>query len=152
MIADLVVASGTPFGAWSWVLHVLAGLGAIVLALWIALVIALWRTRPTKDVVTESLRLFPDVVRLTRALAGDGSLPRAIRWRLVALGVYLALPIDLVPDFIPILGQADDVLVAFLVLRSVARQAGPGAIRRHWPGTPTGLAAVWRAAGLPGEP
>ena len=62
---------------------------------------------------------------------------------------YLALPIDLVPDFIPVLGYADDAIVVALVLRSVVRGAGPQALKRHWPGTPGRLAAVRRLAGLP---
>lgn len=70
----------------------------------------------------------------------------ALLWLLVA---YLALPIDLVPDFIPVLGYADDAIVVALVLRSVVRGAGPQALERHWPGTQDGLAAVRRLAGLP---
>jgi uncharacterized membrane protein YkvA (DUF1232 family) len=58
------------------------------------------------------------------------------------------MPFDVIPDFIPVLGYADDAILAILVLRSVVRRAGPDAIRRHWPGTPDGLAAVARAAGV----
>ncbi|NGN64067.1 DUF1232 domain-containing protein [Streptomyces sp. A7024] len=61
---------------------------------------------------------------------------------------YLAMPIDLVRDFIPVPGYADDAIVVALVLRSVVRAAGPGALARHWPGTEDGLAAVRRLAGL----
>ncbi|WP_327434808.1 YkvA family protein [Streptomyces sp. NBC_01236] len=57
--------------------------------------------------------------------------------------------VDLVPDFIPVLGYADDAIVVAAVLRSVVRHAGPDALARHWPGTPDGLAAVRRLAGLP---
>ena len=65
--------------------------------------------------------------------------------RLWLLLGYLALPIDLVPDFIPVLGYADDAIVVALVLRSVVRRAGPDAIERHWPGTPTAspLSSGW---------
>lgn len=132
-------------------LEILAGLGAVVLGLWIVLVVVLVRAQPGKDALREALRIVPDVLRLVRRLAADRELPRGVRVRLAFLIAYLALPFDLVPDFIPVLGQADDLLVALLVLRSVARRAGPDAIRRHWPGTPAGLAAVWRAAGLAGE-
>jgi uncharacterized membrane protein YkvA (DUF1232 family) len=66
--------------------------------------------------------------------------------------LYLASPVDLVPDFLPIIGYADDVVIVAATLRSVVRRAGSDAIRRHWPGTPEGLAALWRLAGLPGEP
>jgi uncharacterized membrane protein YkvA (DUF1232 family) len=67
------------------------------------------------------------------------------------LFAYLALPIDLIPDFIPIVGYADDAIIVCLVLRSVVRRAGPEAVRRNWPGTPDGLRVLWRVAGLPGD-
>ena len=93
------------------------------------------------------MRLLPDLVRLLRRLAADGSLPRGVRLRLWFLLGYLALPIDFVPDFIPVLGYADDAIVVALVLRSVVRRAGAEAIVRHWPGTPEGLAALQRLTG-----
>jgi len=51
-----------------------------------------------------------------------------------------------------VVGYADDVVIVAAVLRSVIRRAGPDAIRRHWPGTDSGLASLWRVSGLPGEP
>lgn len=95
----------------------------------------------------DALRLLPDVVRLVRRLAADPSLPRSIRWRLGLLLAYLVMPIDLVPDFIPVAGYADDVLLVGWVLRSVVRTAGPQALDRHWPGTPEGLDVVRRLVG-----
>jgi uncharacterized membrane protein YkvA (DUF1232 family) len=70
-----------------------------------------------------------------------------VRVRLWLLLGYLAMPIDLVPDVIPVIGYADDAIVVALVLRSVVRRAGPDAVVRHWPGTPDGLAAVQRLTG-----
>ncbi len=61
-----------------------------------------------------------------------------VRVRLVLLLVYLASPIDLVPDFIPVLGYAADAVIVALVLRSVTRRAGHDALQRHWPGTSKG--------------
>ena len=61
---------------------------------------------------------------------------------------YLASPIDLVPDFIPVVGYADDAIIVAAVLRSVAHHAGIAAIQRHWPGTPDGFAALCRLTGL----
>lgn len=118
-----------------------------VVLLWVALLVALWRLAPENASLRELLRLLPDVVRLLKRLAGDPSLPRGVRTRLWLLLVYLALPIDLVPDFIPVLGYADDAIIVAFVLRSVARRAGPEAVSRHWPGSPEGLAAVLRLIG-----
>jgi uncharacterized membrane protein YkvA (DUF1232 family) len=86
------------------------------------------------------------VVRLLRRLAADSTLPRGVRIRLWLLLAYLAMPFDLVPDAIPVLGYADDAIVVAVGLRSVTRRAGPAALERHWPGTPDGLAAVRRLA------
>ena len=100
----------------------------------------------------EALRLLPDLLILLRRLTADRSLPRGIRVRLVLLLVYLAAPIDLVPDFLPVIGYADDAVIVALVLRSVIRKAGPGPLERHWPGTPAGLALIQRLAGTAGAP
>jgi uncharacterized membrane protein YkvA (DUF1232 family) len=129
-------------------LRLLAGAGAGLLALWLILLAALWAARPDPPSVRAALRLLPDVVRLLRGLASDPALPRVVRWRLWLLLAYLALPIDLVPDFIPVLGYADDVIAVALVLRSIVRRAGPAALERHWPGSAEGLSAVRRLAGL----
>jgi uncharacterized membrane protein YkvA (DUF1232 family) len=126
------------------VVAVAAGLAAA----WLALAVALLLARPRGSALSEAIRLLPDVLVLLKRLATDPTLPRGARVRLWLLLLYLGLPFDLVPDFIPIVGWADDVILAILVLRSVVRRAGPDAIRRHWPGTPAGLGALARAAGV----
>ena len=131
--------------AWAWTLLAVAG---GLLLCWAVLVAVLWWRRPEETRLRDLLRLLPDVLRLVRRLAGDRSLPRGVRVRLWLLLGYLASPVDLVPDVVPVLGYADDAVVTVLVLRSVVRRAGSEALSRHWPGTPEGLAAVRRAAGL----
>jgi uncharacterized membrane protein YkvA (DUF1232 family) len=128
----------------------LIGAGTALLLAWLALVVALVLARPRGALLTEALRLLPDVLRLIRRLTADPDLPRGVRIRLGALLVYLALPIDLIPDFIPVLGYADDAIIVTIVLRSVARRAGVSAVRAHWPGTDDGFAALARLTGLPG--
>ncbi|MCF6467016.1 DUF1232 domain-containing protein [Nonomuraea sp. MG754425] len=129
---------------WEW----LIGIGVALCVAWLALIAALAIVRPRGGLLREALRLLPDVLRLVRRLAADDGLPRGVRVRLVLLLAYLAVPIDLVPDFIPILGYADDAIIVVAVLRSVVRRAGPAAVRRHWPGTDDGFAALVRLTGL----
>ena len=119
--------------------------GGLVL-LWLVLLLALWVVKPDEVRLREILRLLPDVIRLLRRLAADSTLPRGIRVRLVLLLAYLALPVDLVPDFVPVLGYADDAIIVALVLRSVVRAAGPQSLEQHWPGTAAGLSALRRLA------
>lgn len=124
------------------------GVVAGVLILWLVLLAVLWRNRPDEASARELLRLLPDVLRLVARLARDPSVPRGVRMLLLALLAYLLMPIDLVPDFIPVLGYADDAIATALVLRWVVRHAGSDVVARHWPGTPQGLRAVERVAGL----
>jgi uncharacterized membrane protein YkvA (DUF1232 family) len=116
--------------------------------LWFALLIALAVTRPADLRVKDILRLLPDTVVLLRRLAADPDLPRGVRVRLLLLLVYLALPVDPITDFIPVLGYADDAIVVALALRSVTRRAGSEALDKHWPGSTESLQAVQRLAGI----
>ena len=116
-----------------------------------ALLVALLLARPKGPLLAESVRLLPDLVRLLRRLAADRDLPRGVRVRLWLLLAYLAMPIDLVPDVVPVIGYADDAVLVALTLRSVVRRAGADAVRRHWPGSEDGLAAVGRLTGVPVE-
>jgi uncharacterized membrane protein YkvA (DUF1232 family) len=115
---------------------------------YLGLLAALLAAGPKGNLLGEALRLLPDLLRLQRRLAADSSVPRAARVRLWLLLAYLAIPFDVVPDFVPVLGYADDAIIATLVLRSVVRRAGAPAVRRHWPGTDDGLAALARLTGL----
>jgi uncharacterized membrane protein YkvA (DUF1232 family) len=132
---------------WGVLIAVAGGLGL----LWLALVVSLYlvgRRTGEPARLREALRLLPDVVTLLRRLAADPDVPRGVRLRLVAVAIYLAFPLDLVPDFIPVVGYADDILVVALVLRSVARAAGVDAIDRHWTGSSDGLRVVKWVVGL----
>jgi uncharacterized membrane protein YkvA (DUF1232 family) len=134
---------------WSEWWSIPVGIGVGVLLLWAVLVAVLWVSRPDETGLRDALRLLPDLLRLLKRLAADPSLPRGVRLRLALLLGYLAIPIDLIPDFIPVLGYADDAIVVALVLRSVTRTVGADALERHWPGTPDGLDAVRRLCRLP---
>jgi uncharacterized membrane protein YkvA (DUF1232 family) len=86
----------------------------------------------------------PDCVILLRRLLADERVPRSRKLLLVALIGYLAMPIDLVPDFIPVAGQLDDAILVALVLRSLLRATGPDLAREHWPGPQASLEALLR--------
>jgi len=128
----------------------LAGLAAAIVVAWLALVIALLLVRPKGNVLREALRILPDLIRLLKDLATDSSQPRGVRIRLVLLMAYLAIPIDLIPDFIPVLGYADDAIIVIAVLRSIVRRAGLEPLRSHWRGTEDGFNALCKAAGVSG--
>ena len=132
---------------WRVLLGAAAGL-ALVYAVLLGLLWRYARTHPETVGLRDTLRLLPDLLRLLRRLLADGTLPAGVRVRVALLVVYLAVPFDLVPDVVPVIGYADDVVVVALVLRSVVRTAGAEALQRHWPGTPEGLALVLRLAGV----
>ena len=88
----------------------------------------------------------PDCLILLRRLLGDPRVARRRKLVLVGLVVYLSIPIDLVPDFLPIVGQLDDVLVAALALRYALRAGGVELLREHWPGPEQSLSLVLRLA------
>jgi len=129
----------------------LLGLLLAVAVVWTMTIIALMLLRPKGGLLREAIRILPDTIRLLRRLATDRSIAFDVRIRLWLLFVYLAVPVDLVPDFVPVLGYADDAIIVAVVLRGIVRRAGPDAIRRNWPGSAEGLACVWRLARLEGS-
>ena len=89
----------------------------------------------------------PDCIVLFRRLLGDSRMRRRDRAIVVALVGYLALPFDVVPDFIPVAGQLDDAVVVALALRAILRGGGPEIVEEHWPGPRSSLSFVLRLAG-----
>ena len=133
----------------------MAAVAGGLVVVWVALVAALYvagRRQEDPTSLTDMLRLVPDVLRMCRGLATDPDVPRGVRVRMGLLLGYLLMPIDLVPDFVPVIGYADDAVVVVWALRSVVRAAGSDALDRHWSGTPAGLRAVKRLAGVPSGP
>jgi uncharacterized membrane protein YkvA (DUF1232 family) len=122
----------------------LLGIGVFLLvyaALLLALVFA-GRRESARALAT----FIPDCIVLCSRLLRDPRVPRRKKLLLVAVAGYLALPFDLVPDFIPVAGQLDDVIVVALVLRSLLRGGGEQVVRAHWPGPDRTLALVLRLA------
>jgi uncharacterized membrane protein YkvA (DUF1232 family) len=88
----------------------------------------------------------PDCVVLFKRLLGDARVPRRRKALVGCAVVYLVMPIDLVPDFIPVAGQLDDALLVALVLRTVLRSSGESLLREHWPGPEQSLQVIRRLA------
>lgn len=120
------------------VVAVLIGLAAA----WLLFVALLWVLRPRDARLRELVRVVPDVVRLCRDVLTDREAPASVRIAIGGLLVYLVNPIDLIPEFIPVLGPLDDVVVAVLVLRYVRRRIGVEALLLRWRGTPQGFALL----------
>jgi uncharacterized membrane protein YkvA (DUF1232 family) len=96
--------------------------------------------------VTQLLKALPELVRLIARLVRDPLLPRAAKIALAAAMVYLASPIDLIPDFIPVIGYLDDVLVAALLVDGILNWVDRGLVLKYWPGSPDSLERLSRAA------
>jgi uncharacterized membrane protein YkvA (DUF1232 family) len=126
----------------AWILLVAACVLLAYAAFVVAMIVA-GRGRVVRDVA----RFIPDCVALVRDLLRDPRVPRRHKRLLGVLIGYLALPFDLVPDFIPIAGHLDDALVVALALRVVLRGSGSELVREHWRGPDSSLAVVLRFAG-----
>lgn len=94
------------------------------------------------------LRALPDIVRLVGRLAGDPLLPAPAKIALAAAVIYLVSPIDLLPDFIPVLGYLDDLLLVAVILDGILNYVDRRLILKYWPGTATSLDRLARAARL----
>ena len=102
--------------------HILLSIVGVFVLAWVILVAIVWLHRPSRALAGPALRMIPDVVRLTRALLADRATPRRVKVALAGLLAYMVSPIDLIPDFIPILGSMDDLVVTALVLRWAGRR------------------------------
>jgi len=115
-----------------------------LLGAWAAFVGLLWIVRPRGVGLRELVDVVPDVVRLVRDLLADPTAPLSVRLSLGGLLAWLVSPIDLIPEFVPVLGPLDDVIVAVLVLRYVRRRLGTDGLRRRWRGSAEGFDLLTR--------
>ena len=105
-----------------------------------ALLFLLGRRLAAREIAT----LIPNLLRLFRGLVRDPRVPRRSKLLLVVGVAWVISPIDLLPEFIPVLGPLDDAVVAALILRRVAKAAGPDVLVDHWKGDPATLERIVR--------
>ena len=126
---------------WSWVLISVG----VMLVVWAAFVV--WLAAVGRESDARALATFiPDCIVLVTRLARDPRVPRRRKLLLLGLVGYLALPFDLVPDFIPVAGQLDDAIIVALVLRHFVKAGGDQLIRELWPGPQPSLDLILRLA------
>jgi uncharacterized membrane protein YkvA (DUF1232 family) len=121
----------------------LVGIG-IAVALWLIVVIALialGRRSQARELAT----LIPNLILFFRGLLRDPRVPRSAKLWLGLAVAWIASPIDLIPEFIPIAGPLDDVIVAALVLRHLLRRTDRSVLFEHWRGDPATLEAIVRS-------
>jgi uncharacterized membrane protein YkvA (DUF1232 family) len=127
---------------WLWLIVTFG----LVAAIWLALIVALLLVGRREEARALASFIPNCLVHISR-LMHDNRVPRRRKLLLAALIGYLALPFDLIPDFIPIAGQLDDVLVVAFVLRRFLRSGGDQLVREHWPGPEQSLRVMLRVAG-----
>jgi uncharacterized membrane protein YkvA (DUF1232 family) len=132
---------------WQWLLLVTVCVVAVYAAFVLALVLV-----GRRESARALAGFVPDCIVVVRRLLHDPRVPRRYKLLLGLLVGYLAMPFDLMPDFIPVAGQLDDAIVVAVVLRAVLRGGGPDLLREHWPGPESSLAVVLRLVGYPSAP
>ena len=119
-------------------------IGLAIAALIYVLIVVVLLVLGRGDVAREVATLLPNLLSLFGGLLKDPRVPRGSKiWVLVG-AAWVASPIDLIPEFIPILGPLDDAVVAALVLRHLWRKARPEVVADHWRGDPETLARLSR--------
>jgi uncharacterized membrane protein YkvA (DUF1232 family) len=119
---------------------------AVAVGVWLAAVSALFAFGRV-GAARELLGLVPNLLLLFKDLVRDERVPRGAKVWLGVAAVWIASPIDLIPEFIPVLGPLDDAVVAAAVLRHLVRRAGSDVVYKHWRGDPSTIARVLRLFG-----
>ena len=115
-----------------------------LLATWILIILLLYLLRPRGVPARELIKVIPDVLRLLRDLIGDKTTPSSVKLVIGSLIVWIVSPIDIIPEFLPVIGPLDDVVVAVLALKFIRRRVGLEEMRRRWRGSPEGFDLLQR--------
>ena len=120
-----------------------------IAASWVLLIVALAISgRRLNQSLQDVMRMLPNALRLLVAILRDRAVPRRVRWQAAAALAYAGQPFNLIPDWIPVVGYADNVVVISWALRSAVRSSGDEVVSRHWRGTEQELAVLYRALRL----
>lgn len=117
----------------------------VAVAIWVVAVVGLFlfgRRLAARELAT----LLPNLVRMFRTLLRDPRIPRGSKLLVGFAVLWFISPIDLVPEFIPVLGPLDDALLAALVVRHLVKRAGREVVAEAWPGDPATLERMFRLA------
>lgn len=127
-------------------MHRIVVIVLIALGVW-AVVIAALVISGRKWMAIAAAKVLPDLVRLMKGLARDPRVPRGSKWLLGFAALWVISPIDLIPEFIPVVGPLDDVVVVALVLRHVLKKAGRAVAEEHWTGDPAIFERIMKLSG-----
>lgn len=116
-----------------WVQATLVAAGVLA-ASWAVMVVLAARLPP--GLLRDLAGFLPACVTLTRRLRADPRVPRRAKVAVAFAGLWVLSPVDLIPEFLPVFGPLDDVVVVALALRYAARQVDPQVLREAWPGEP----------------
>lgn len=116
---------------------------AIAFGIWVLAIVALVAAG-RRTHAKELAMLLPNLLSLLRGLIRDPRLGRLDKSLLIVAVAWVASPIDLIPEFIPVLGPLDDVVVVALILRRLVRRAGPDVVTDHWRGDPETMQKILR--------
>jgi uncharacterized membrane protein YkvA (DUF1232 family) len=119
----------------------------VVAGTWCILVIALLLAG-RRSQAREFITFLPNLVLLFKDLVRDRRVPRSSKMLLVVGALWFASPIDLIPEFIPVVGPFDDAIVAALIIRRVLKVAGEKVVRDHWRGSSEALRLLLRLSGV----
>jgi len=128
----------------NWLVGLGIAVGCMIVS-WVVLLILARRLPP--GVLRDLAAFLPDCVTTVRRLRKDPRVPRRAKIAIVIAGAWVASPIDLIPEFIPVLGPLDDIVVVGLALRYAGRQVPREVLLEAWPGDPRMMRRLLGPAG-----
>ena len=126
----------------------LIGLPTALAAAFVALIVAAVAAAPAGMPKADLLRVYLDLVRLLVSLSKDRQIARPVRFRLLVALIYNVQPINLIPNFIPVAGLADNVVITAWAVRSALRKSGAEVVLGHWQGSPASFILLCRLCHL----